>query len=583
MTATRPGVVALAMIVTSAAAAQQATVTRTPEALTLERRVDSVFTSQISQDGPGCAVGIYKNGDIVFGRGYGLAGIESSRPITPRTTFALGSVSKPFTALAVLMLDQQGRLSLDDDVRRWVPELPNYGSPIRIRDLVQHSSGLRDYSALGILSGRSVTTMSEFLGVIAAQRALNFAPGTKHEYSHSDYVLLGLIVERVVGIPFGEHLEREVLKPMGMNDSFVNDARPRSTKDRAFGHFVSTGGARVQFPASQIVGGGNLYASIEDLARWDRNFDQPAVGGHAVMARMLELPQLASGDTVPYAYGLRLGRYRGLRTIARGGHTGGTRTEIIRFADHAFTVATLCNADMLEAGKLAQRVADIYLGGLMRAVPPRPSPPSPVAVSPTELSRYVGVYASYDEPWNLLPIEMRNGQLVEILFHDATDDTLFALTPAGDGRFFEIGLTGNVGIFTFRSTAPGGPLRLEISWNGGPAETLHRVAESTLWRPQPAALAEYAGTWYSDELDAGWRFDVGDGRLVLNRSGQHEISLRPVVLDQFVRGFGPWQNEFTAQLRFHRDEAGKLTHLTVSTPPGEDSARDVRFIPVGKQ
>ncbi len=158
-----------------------------------------------------------------------LASIEGGRLITPRTTFTLGSASKPFTALAVLMLEQQGRLSLDDDVRRWVPELPNYGSPIRIRDLVQHTSGLRDYSALSMLSGRSVTSMAEFLGLIAAQRAVNFAPGTRHEYSHSDYLLLGLIVERVVGIPFGEHLEREVLQPMGMKESFVSDERPRST------------------------------------------------------------------------------------------------------------------------------------------------------------------------------------------------------------------------------------------------------------------------------------------------------------------------------------------------------------------
>src|SRR5688500_12577704 len=520
---------------------------------------------------------------MVLGRGYGLSSMEGGRLITPRTTFTLGSASKPFTALAVLMLEQQGRLSLDDDVRRWVPELPNYGTPIRIRDLVQHTSGLRDYSALGMLSGRSVTSMAEFLGLIAAQRALNFAPGTRHEYSHSDYVLLGLIVERVVGIPFGEHLEREVLQPMGMKESFVNDERPRSTKDRAFGHLVSTEGVRVQFPFSRTIGGGNLYASVEDLARWDRNFDQPAVGGRAVMARMLGRPQLASGDTIPYAYGLRLGVYRGLRTIARGGSAGGTRTEIIRFPDQSFTVATLCNADNLDPARLAHGVAGLYLGGLMHPARPRPEAPAAVAVSATELARYVGVYASSDEPWNLLPIEMRNGKLGEVLFHDATDDTLFTMTPAGDGRFFEIGLTGNVGIFTFRSTAPGAPLRLEISWNDGPAETLHRVADSALWRPRATALMQYTGTWFSDELDAGWKLALRGERLVLSRSGQRDVSLRPVERDQFVRGFGSFLNQFIAQLRFHRDGAGNLTHLTVSTPAGEDSVRDLRFVRLSRQ
>ena len=550
---------------------------RTSSAAALERRVDSLFGRAIRRDGPGCAVGVYRNGSVVLTRGYGLANVEDGRPITPRTTFNFGSVSKPFTALAALMLEQRGTLSLDDDVRRWVPELPDYGTPMRVRDLLQHTSGLRDYGALGELMHRPVATMAELLSLLAAQRALNFASGTQHEYSHSDFVLLAIVIERATGAPFGEHLERAVLRPLGMVGSGVDDGRPGVVKQRAHGRIVSSKGARIEVPDDRIVGGGNVYASVEDLARWDRNFEDSKVGGAAI-ARMLGRPTLPSGDTIPYAFGLRTGRYRGLRTVSRGGHTPGSRAEIIRFPEQRFTVATLCNADHLEAGRLAQGVAELYLGARMRPLPLL-AVPSAVVIAPDSLARFAGVYRSREVPWNLLPIEMRNGSLGEVLFDDVRDDTLFTMTPAGNGRFFEVGLTGNVGIFTFRPAAQGAPPQLEISWNGGPAETLERLADSALWRPSAAALAEYEGTWFSDELDAGWRLEARGARLVLHRRGQAGVTLRPVERDLFVRGFGPWMDtQLTARLEFQRDGAGTLTHLIVSTPPGEDSVRGLRFV-----
>ncbi len=352
---------------TTAVGQQPATVPTSDASL--GQRVDALFTGAIRPDGPGCAVGVYRNGRTVLSRGYGLANIEDGRPITARTAFNLGSLSKPFTALAALMLEQQGKLSLDEDIRRWLPEMPDYGTPIRVRDLLQHTSGVRDFQALETLSGRSVNTMAEFLGLLAEQRKLNFAPGARHEYSHSDFGLLGLVIERVVGVPFGELLERDILGPLGMKGSFVHDARVRSMKERAFGHVQSPTGSRVVFPSSHTVGGDNLYASIEDLAHWDRNMDQPTVGGAAVMARMLGRPQLANGEGIPYAYGLRLGSYRGLRTVSRGGHAPGTRTEVIRFQDQRFTVATLCNTDAHEPWRLSQAVADLYLESQIAAGP----------------------------------------------------------------------------------------------------------------------------------------------------------------------------------------------------------------------
>ena len=170
----------------------------------LSSSVDSLFLREIRPDAPGCAVGAYRNGTIVLARGYGTLSVEDGRPITRQSAFNLGSASKPYTALATLLLERHGHLSLDDDVRRWVPELPDYGRPIRVRDLLQHTSGLRDFETLQRLSGRPVATQREFLDLVTAQRALNFAPGTRHEYSHTDFGVLGTIVERSAGVPFGE-------------------------------------------------------------------------------------------------------------------------------------------------------------------------------------------------------------------------------------------------------------------------------------------------------------------------------------------------------------------------------------------
>jgi len=560
--------------------AQGPTASDTRVASRLARRVDSVFAREVRADGPGCAVGVYQRGQVVLARGYGLASVEDRRPITARTTFNLGSIAKPFTALGALLLEQQGKLSLEDDVRRWIPELPDFGSPIRVRDLLHHTSGLRDYGAVDALTGRPVATMDEFLGLMTAQQGLNFPTGSAHEYSHSDFVLLGVVIERVAGVSFARYLEQAVLVPLGMRGSFVHDGRASGRKERAFGHAVAGGRARVRFPGSVIVAGTNLYASVEDLARWDRNFDAPDVGGSAILTRMLSRPTLASGDTIPYAYGLRLGAHRGLRTVSRGGHDDAMTSEVIRFPDQRTTVATLCNADHLQARQLAQAVAGIYLGSQMRPAPPKPVPPATVAMAPNELARYAGVYGPRDQPSLRLPIEVRNGVLGEVLFHETQDDTLIAMTPAGGGRFFEIGTTGNVGLFTFSPPAPGAPMRLSISWNGEPGGEGERVPDSLLWRPSAAEVAEYAGVWFSQELDAGWRLEPRGSRLVLHRQGQPDLTLRPVERDLFMRGFGSWVSTLNAELRFHRDGAGRLTHFIVSTPPGEDSVRGLRFVRV---
>jgi CubicO group peptidase (beta-lactamase class C family) len=540
-----------------------------------ETRVDSLFNTLIKPSGPGCAVGVYRNGNVVLTRGYGVANVSSGAPITASTTFNLGSASKAFTALAVLMLEQEGKLSLDDDVRKWLPELPEYGEPIRLRDLLFHTSGLRDYGSLHEL-GRSVSTMEQFHSLMAAQRALNFPTGTKHGYSHSDYVVLGQVVERVTSAPLGDFIEREVLVPMGMRASFVDDTRGRTSRDRAFGHEQTTNGHRVIFPDGSIVGGTNLYASVADLAHWISNFDERRVGGDAI-TRMVSRPVLPSGDTIPYAYGVRHSTYRGLRTIARGGHDAGMTTEWIRFPEQDFSVATLCNSEELLAGQLAKSVADIFLEKQMQPKPVRPLVPASASVRPEMLSRFAGMYRVPGQPWMIQPIALRDGALGEVLFHDVRDDTLIVLNPAGGNQFYEIGTTGNVGLFTFDTTTSGQSSRLNISWNGEHAGTLERVPDNERWTPSASALAEYAGTWFSSDLDTGWQIAVRDGKLVIVRPASAALSLWPATPDVFFRGFGSWISPTYVNIQFHRNASRRITHMTVSTQDGDDAAMHIRF------
>lgn len=298
------------------------------------------------------------------------------------------------------------------------------------------------------------------------------------------------------------------------------------------------------------------------------------------MARMQERPKLASGETIPYAYGLRLGSYRGLRTVSRGGFDKGTRTEMIRYPDHSFAIATLCNTDRVEPWRIGQAVADLYLEAFM--TPARPQPVVPTAVKETgeALARFTGVYRSVDQPWNLIPVELRNGVLGYVLFDPLDDEYFQGLTSSGGGRFFEVGTTGNIGHYNFRPVASGAPSRLDVTWSGALgdfSQSLERIADSAVWRPSAAAVADYTGTWFSQELDASWQLAQRGEKLLLRRRGQLDLTLWPVERDYFVRGFGA---ELVGELRFQRDGAGRLTHFTVSTPPGEESAREVRFIRV---
>src|SRR6185503_2050142 len=398
-------------------------------------RVDSIFATFDKRDAPGCAVAVADSGRTVFAKGYGMASLEHDVPITPTSAFYAASVSKQFTAFAVAMLAQQGKLSLDDDIRKWFPEVPNFGKTITVRHLIHHTSGLRDYFGLLAMTGwpsDGPITEARFLDLVSRQKALNFDPGARHLYSNTGYVLLSILVKRVSGQSLREFADQAIFGPLGMSNSHFRDDHTILVKNRALAYSPRAGGWQLSVPGFDVVGDGGLFTTVEDLAKWARNFDDHTVGGDELAARVLTRGRLTSGDSIPYAFGLSHGSYRGQPTIEHGGAYGGYRTHLLRFPAQRFAVATLCNTSTANAAQLSQRVAAVYLGDRLGPATQATSSgrqpgSSTVRLSREQLTRYAGAY--WDEKNEVLRrIEARDSTLV-------VAGTPFVLVPVSETVF----------------------------------------------------------------------------------------------------------------------------------------------------
>ena len=293
--------------------------------------VDAVFAEYDRPDAPGCAVGVYQDGVVRYARGYGLADLERRVPISPETVFDIGSTSKQFTATAILLLAQEGKLSLDDNVRRFIPELPEYQRPITVRHLLHHTSGVRDYIGLLRLAGMrydDVTTDDDAFQMIIRQHALNFAPGDEHLYSNSGYFLLSLIVERVAGRSLREEARERIFVPLGMQHTSYLGSYSDVIPNRALGYEPDGDGYRTDMPRWLQLGDGAVFTTVVDLLHWEKNFRSTQVGGPALQDALHTRGILTSGEVLTYAAGLMHGEHRGLATVFHGGSWGGYVAEL---------------------------------------------------------------------------------------------------------------------------------------------------------------------------------------------------------------------------------------------------------------
>jgi len=366
--------------------------------------VDEVFSDLTKPGAPGCALAVYRDGKIIYAKGYGLANIEEDVAITPQSVFDIGSTSKQFTAASILLLEKQGKLSVNDDVRKFIPELPPYAQQITILQLLNHTSGLRDYLTLFDLAGiniDSVTTDGDALALITRQKALNFAPGADWLYSNSGFFLLSVIVQRASGKTLREFAAENVFAPLEMTRTQYRDNHAALIANRALAYDEqeNNSGYKLNVSYFEQTGDGAVHTSVEDLQKWDENFYNPRVGGKEFLAKLQERGKLNNGKVLEYAKGLFVQEYRGLHTVSHGGSWGGYRAELLRFPDQHFSVACLCNVGNAGPSRRARQVADIYLGSLMK---PRENKSqeseskekSEVTISADQLRTYFGEYWS---------------------------------------------------------------------------------------------------------------------------------------------------------------------------------------------
>ncbi len=365
----------------------------------LGARIDSVFRRFTEGESPGCALGVVRDGALVYSKGYGLASVELGVPITPATVFDIGSVSKQFTAMAVVLLAQDGRLALDDEIQRFIPEIPRYGRPVTIRHLLHHTSGIRDYiDILGWsgISDEAVTTDRDALDAIARQKATNFEAGAEFLYSNSGFFLLSVIVQRAAGMPLRDFAARRIFLPLGMHHTQIVNRHDMIVPGKA-GSYTdgANGGFALALANWEQTGDGAVNTTVEDLVLWDRNFVTGAVGGPAAI-RELETPGvLNDGKPIEYALGLRIDTYRGVRQVAHGGSWAGFRAQLSRFPERKTSIFTLCNLSSSAPWTLTSAVADLVLdlGPGTVTAPRAPTAPRPAALPSREaLAGLAGVY-----------------------------------------------------------------------------------------------------------------------------------------------------------------------------------------------
>jgi CubicO group peptidase (beta-lactamase class C family) len=509
----------------------------------LQAHVDRLFATWDRSDSPGCALGVVRDGQLIFARGYGMANLEHAIPITPRTVFDIGSTAKQFTAASILLLEQQGKLSLDDDIRRFVPEIPNYGRPITIGHLLYHTSGLRDYLTLMALAGvhfDGVTTEEDALRLIARQKGLNFPPGEDYLYSNSGYFLLSIIVKRASGLSLREFAEAHIFRPLGMASTRFHDDHTRIVPHRATGYAPAPdGGFRIRMSHFEQTGDGALLTTVEDLALWDQNFYQPKVGGPELIRRMLVRGRLASGETLRYAAGLIVDTYRGATVIRHGGSWAGYRAEFLRFPEQRFSVICLCNVSNSDPTQLAYRVADLYLDSLL---PERAPSPEGVVLSEAEVAGRVGVYRN-PKTRAVLRLLRRGATLsVEALGANLT------VQPGEGNRFRLVGAPFSAEL-VFEDRRAEAPLRLRLLRPGRPDDVYEKVEPVTL---PPERLLEYAGTYESDELEVTYTIAREGDVLVVRARGIPTHPLQHLREDDFLSLTG-------LHYEFHRDTQGRVT------------------------
>jgi len=529
----------------------------TPEP-SLDEGLAPLFSHWDRPGSPGAAVAVARGEQMLYAGGFGLASLEFRLPIARGTAFNAGSIAKQFTATAVLMLEAQGELSLKDNIRRYVPELPRTADRITLRQLLNHTSGLRDIWALTDLAGwmpADVRTQRQALRLLSRQRALNFAPGSSFGYSNSGYLLLAEVVARTGRQSFPAWVRKHLFVPLGMTDTYFYQDPGRVLSDTASSYrsLGRTKGFAKDVLNSGLVGGGNLVTTVGDLARWADYLLKAEVGGKPLLASLSEQPTLPGELKTDYGMGLFTGTYRGLPVVHHGGASAGYRSHLLIFVDESLAIVILGNVNTLRAERLAREIADLVLAeqfpvSRLEALPERAEPGFPPQA-------YAGLYAM--GPKLLLDVRESNGQLY-FLFGGTIPREM---RPSGPHTFY----TSEEGVrltFTADEDRTVDKVLLQVPGRALQGQRLAPIALSI------AQARAYEGKYFSEELETYYTIVRADDGLTARRLRGEDIRLKPIDADRFIESAG---GDLT--LRFLRKRSGRIKGFEISV----ERARGIQF------
>jgi CubicO group peptidase (beta-lactamase class C family) len=528
-----------------------------PKGLTPEKQIDQLFTAWNSLESPGAAVAVEKDGKVIYKKGFGSAELEYNIPITPRTVFHIASVSKQFTCFSILLLEKQGKLSINDDIRKYIPEVPDFGKVITLNHLMHHMSGLRDQWELLAMAGwrlDDIITKDQILRIVSRQKELNYNPGDEFLYCNTGFTLLAEVVARVSGQTFPEFTRTHIFEPLKMTNTLFYDDCEKIVMNRAYSFYSDSTGYKKSILSYSNAGATSLFTTAEDLCQWSRNFENPVVGDKDIINKMNLRGILTKGDTITYAMGQDIGKYKGLKIISHGGADAGYRSFLVRFPDQKFSVNVLSNLASFDPGGMSFKIADIYLKD-KEVVPAlqkeeteskAPAGINEVKIGHDVLVSYCGQYEW--QPGIFVTISIENDNL----FVSAPELPKSPMITVTETEFDVKAVSARV---TFILDS-GKVSKMKVNMNGGDIFAM-KVPD---FDPTKIDLSEFTGDFYSGELSTTYTMVIESGKLIARHFRTGDVILTITKPDQFSGN--KW---YFGSVVFTRDSAdGEITGCKVS-------------------
>jgi CubicO group peptidase (beta-lactamase class C family) len=532
------------------------------------KQVDRLFRERITQTTPGAAVVVTEKGKPIFRQCYGLANVEHNIPITSKTMFNLASVTKQFTAFAILRLEKERKISLEDDIHKFLPDLPDYSKPVTIRNLLNHTSGIWEYySTMVYYCGYDQDdhfTLDEDMALLKKQKDLLFEPGSRWSYCNANYLLLAQVVEKITGVSFQEWTKRNIFEPLGMNSSFfmknssqiiMGKAEPyRKVKDE----LIKDSGNW-----TNAVGMGYLFTNIEDMILWMDNFRTSRVGGEDVIGKMFQKTKLNNGSMSFYGYGLGVLTRSGKQTIGHSGQTAGYKTAMLYCPELELGITVLANERSIDSEGLVNRIFDLYLGKNLAAAAASGSEQAFLLFNPESAVRFAGGYIV--EGLNAkTALNIGEGYLHGAVF-GLGEDFFYPLTPNSFAN------RGRTTIIEFIETKDG-IFNKAVMTVRGQKMTANRIMLEA--KVLESRLPGYTGSYYSDTFSIVYAFRIENGRLVMHHRRYGDMRIEPIDTDEFffIQGF----------VKFNRNQGGEVTGFTLTPSDETFCFQGIEFMKAGQ-